>query len=198
MRCLVGLALAAAAVAGCATRSEVLELAKRTGATVSMVGTQLETFAEDRRRRAELRADTMAYLDRQVSDGLNRLAERMRAMSVAKEHDKLALYRMLREDAVKLEEAYAAAIADDVAIRKRILADQAKLEAPAEGLKGTAKGLAELSKDEDFEARLRFLATFVGEIKKDIDAAEKNKEDKDKEATAKLNSKKGEKPARGD
>jgi hypothetical protein len=160
---------------GCATPAPVLQLAERTSGNVSLVNTQLEMLAQDSRRLAEVRAANIGRLQADMSEVKLRYEIDIEVVQRTGETPRIDQAKSLREfvnKLAKLREESARAARDREA---RVIARHQALAVPAQQLNQIASELSVLGKEEDLEARVKFLSSFVESVASEVKARQNEK-----------------------
>ena len=168
-----GLALFSLLAVGCATPAPVRQLASESARNVSLVNTQLRAFAQDSERIAVERAAIIRELDARVTDAEKELASKIEALQLVNDRGRLKLFQDLDGLLGVLAGVQRLATEREAALRKQIEVSRSPLAPPVNTLTTAEGRLLELGKEDAGLDRVRFYATFLGEVVRDVQEAAK-------------------------
>lgn len=158
-----------ALVAACASPPEVGQLAEKTAANTAVLGDSLSRLAASSERIANARARSLAELQRYNAEVAMR-NELDFALLEKTDRADLGTYRALKAWSDKTAEIYGNATRDEATAVRATLEGRKGLAVPTAKLSEVAKTLADLAKEDSLEDRARFLRSYAGEVKEEVDA----------------------------
>jgi hypothetical protein len=171
------------AVAACGTPEPVRDLATRTAANAGQVGNQLRDLNATSQSVADARATNLAQLKSTVRDVRGRHSLDIALIRQTGDANSLSLKDNIAKWIVEARaaahnmtvsefEAWQKTVPVDAfsADVKAIMNNLANLDTKAKELREVGKVLAELSKEDDPQARVQFLVAYVKEVRKEVDA----------------------------
>jgi hypothetical protein len=160
-------AVACAASAGCTTPQPVLDLADKTSANVGIVSARLRQIAAESNRLYASRTDRIVRMQNDNADIRARLAYDKALTTKVGERADLELIDDLQGWVKQVDEIYAQAADGEKQRRDALLARQTKIDAKSPQLQKVAETLSALAKQDSAADRVKFLKTFVVEVRDD-------------------------------
>ena len=166
---MVGVLLGAVLCSACGTSQAPQRLAERTAANVGIVGAHLKRLAHDGSELADLRATNVSTLH--AANAKRRAAYNydLALTRHAGGDANLDLIPQLEAWGKEVDAIFKAADGAEKERKAAVLGTQTQLDTKAEALGQIAEALAALAKTDSVRSRARFLATYAGQLRKEID-----------------------------
>jgi hypothetical protein len=165
--CKLCVAAACAVSVGCTTPQPVLDLADKTSANVGIVSARLRQIAAESNRLYVSRTDRIVRMQNDNTDIRARLAYDKALTTKVGDRADLELIDDLQGWVKQVDEIYAQAADADKQRRDALLARQTKIDAKSPQLQKVAETLSALAKEDSTADRVKFLKTFVVEVRDD-------------------------------
>lgn len=161
------------ALSACGTPQPVRDLADKTGATTSVLSSQMVRRAQDNADLATLRATNAARLHSVAVEEEAKLNVLKEALTQSGESNVVTLYNTLDTFSKKVATDYEAAENAESTRQQLILSTQKPLTTSASDMAAVAKDLSALAKADDPESRLGFLVGYIQDVGTQVAEREK-------------------------
>ena len=154
---------------GCSTPQEVRNLAGVTAANVGALSAQVERISQESRNLAETRSANIAQLHAVNTELRASYKYDVELTKLAGKSANLQLIDTIKAWGKKIDDIYKSAETAETDRNTAILANQKTIDTKREALAKIAQSLATLAEKESAKDRVRFMAGFAKELKKEID-----------------------------